>query len=136
MQRHPLRCGGTRDLPDLHGKKRVCPDRQKRSKVCNGAMNKEELRRVLEKFTENNDFILNPDERHVDAIIEGVPENERKKGLKLCPCRIGGGTMQSDLELLCPCNFKVHDTWRDEGRCWCGLFIKKPSMKSFCLFYG
>ena len=125
MQRHPLRYGRTRDLPDLPGKKCVCRDRQKRSKVCNGTMNKEELRRVWKKFTENNDFILNPDKRHVDGIIEGVLENERKTGLKLCPCRLRDGTRQRDLELLCPCNFKIHDTWRNEGRCWCGLFIKK-----------
>lgn len=88
-------------------------------------MNKEKLRIVLEKFTENNDFILNPDREFMDSVIDGVLENERMCGLKLCPCRIRDGTRQRDLELLCPCNFKIHDTWNNEGRCWCGLFIKE-----------
>lgn len=88
-------------------------------------MNREDLRRVWEKFTEKNDFMLNPDSSHVDAIISGVLKNEETHGLKLCPCRLRDGTRDRDLELLCPCNFKVQDTWREKGRCWCGLFVKR-----------
>jgi ferredoxin-thioredoxin reductase catalytic subunit len=45
--------------------------------------------------------------------------------LRLCPCRLRDGSRERDLELLCPCNFKHHDTWRNEGRCWCGLFVRE-----------
>ena len=88
-------------------------------------MNKEELRKVWETFTEKNDFILNPDKEHVDVIVEGVLKNEEKFGLKLCPCRLRDGTRQNDLELICPCNFKTQKTWKEKGMCWCGLFVKE-----------
>ena len=87
-------------------------------------MNAEELRAAWAKFTENNDFILNTDKDHVNTVVSGVLDNEREYGLKLCPCRLRDGTRQRDLELICPCNFKIQDVWKNEGRCWCGLFIK------------
>lgn len=88
-------------------------------------MNKEELRNAWEKFTENNDFKLNPDSKHVDIVVEGVLENEKKHGLKLCPCRLRDGTKEKDLELICPCHFQIQETWKEKGECWCGLFFKK-----------
>ncbi len=93
-------------------------------------MNPEDLRKAWEDFTNNNDFKLNPDKDHVDMIIKGVLENEKKHNLKLCPCRIRDGTREKDLELICPCNFKIHKTWTTpiEGKaqmCWCGLFVKR-----------
>jgi ferredoxin-thioredoxin reductase catalytic chain len=87
-------------------------------------MNAAELRTAWAKFTESNDFILNTDEDHVGMVISGVLVNEKEYGLKLCPCRLRDGTRQRDLELICPCNFKIQDIWENKGRCWCGLFIK------------
>lgn len=92
-------------------------------------MNRKELIRALEWFTKNNDFALNPDGEHVGGVIDGVLENEKKCGLKLCPCRLRDGTMQRDLEIICPCNFKAQDTWKSEGRCWCGLFVKRQKRR-------
>jgi len=88
-------------------------------------MNEEELKKVWEEFSKNNDFKLNPDQEHVDMVAKGVLKNEEKHGLKLCPCRLRDGTREKDLELICPCNFKTHDTWESKGMCWCGLFVKK-----------
>ncbi|MBW2992263.1 ferredoxin:thioredoxin reductase [Candidatus Woesearchaeota archaeon] len=88
-------------------------------------MNAEELRKAWENFTEKNDFILNPDKAHVDIVIDGVLKNEEKFGLKLCPCRLRDGSRERDLELICPCNFKIQDTWKNKGECWCGLFVKR-----------
>lgn len=88
-------------------------------------MDRKDLRDAWKKFTENQEFVLNPDDKHVDAIIKGVLQNEKKYGLKLCPCRLRDGTRERDLELICPCNFKTHDTWKEKGQCWCGLFVKR-----------
>jgi len=93
-------------------------------------MEPEELRKAWENFTQNNDFKLNPDKNHVDFVINGVLENERKCGLKFCPCRLRDRTREKDLELICPCNFKIHETWMNPRKgmipmCWCGLFVKK-----------
>ncbi len=88
-------------------------------------MNRKELRDAWDKFAEGNDFMLNPDSGFVEKIIDGLLLNEEEKGLKLCPCRLGDGSKEKNIELLCPCNFKTHDTWGREGRCWCGLFVRR-----------
>ena len=94
-------------------------------KKRNVTMRKKAIRRSWKEFTEEKDFMLNPDKMHVDALINGLLESERKLGIKLCPCRSRDGTLERDLELICPCNFKMHDTWEKEGRCKCGLFVKR-----------
>ena len=93
-------------------------------------MDKEQLRKVLEKFTEKKDFMLNPDKEHIELLLEGLLENEKKHRLKLCPCRLRDGTRERDLELICPCNFKTHETWLKPKKgmlsmCICGLFVKR-----------
>ena len=88
-------------------------------------MNKKELVKVWESFTENNDFVLNPDKEHVEGVADGVLVNEKNHGLKLCPCRLRDGTRERYLELICPCNFKIQDNWNEKGQCWCGLFVKR-----------
>ncbi|MFH1787980.1 MAG: ferredoxin-thioredoxin reductase catalytic domain-containing protein [Candidatus Altiarchaeota archaeon] len=88
-------------------------------------MTPEELKMVWGAFTAENDFKLNEDAEHVDMIVKGVLENEGKHGLKLCPCRLRDGSREMDLSLICPCNFRAHDTWKTKGMCWCGLFVKK-----------
>jgi ferredoxin-thioredoxin reductase catalytic subunit len=88
-------------------------------------MNDSDLKKAWQAFAEKNDFKLNPDPAHVDMIAKGVLVNEQKYGLKMCPCRLRNGTFERDLELICPCNFKTHDTWQKKGMCWCGLFVKR-----------
>ena len=93
-------------------------------------MDPEQLRKIWEDFSKNNDFQLNPDKKHVDFVVKGVLENEKKHGLKLCPCRLRDNSRKRDLELICPCNFKTHKTWLEptnnrQPMCWCGLFIKR-----------
>jgi ferredoxin-thioredoxin reductase catalytic chain len=93
-------------------------------------MDPEQLVKIWKTFTEKKDFILNPDADHVKMIADGVLKKEQKCGLKLCPCRLGDGSPEKDLELICPCNFKTHSTWLTpfdgkEPMCWCGLFVKR-----------
>ena len=66
---------------------------------------------------------MNPDTSMSDGAMKGVLANEEKKGFKFCPCRLG--KEEFDATLLCPCNFKAQDTWKEKGMCWCGLFVKK-----------
>lgn len=77
------------------------------------------------KFAAGKDFELNPDVKHVSLIYKGLMENRKKYGMMLCPCRLRDGTRETDLKLMCPCNFKAQEIWVKEGRCWCGLFIKR-----------
>ncbi len=87
---------------------------------------KESILKAFEEYCDKNGtFTLNHDKKHVDKLIDGLLSNEDATGLKLCPCRIRNGTRQRDLELICPCNFFIQKTYIDQGRCWCGLFLKK-----------
>ncbi|MFH1972018.1 MAG: ferredoxin-thioredoxin reductase catalytic domain-containing protein [archaeon] len=83
----------------------------------------EELIKIWTKFCEVADFSLN-EKDHVENVAKGVLQIESQTGLRMCPCRLRDGTRNTDLELLCPCNFKIQKTWTEQGRCWCGLFVK------------
>ncbi len=95
--------------------------------------NKWEYEDVKNNFIEfcdkNKQFILNPEKEHTDIILNGILENQKKKGLKLCPCRLEDkGTFKEKVSLICPCNFFIQEPYkekkRDTKQCWCGLFIK------------
>ncbi|MFH1448589.1 MAG: ferredoxin-thioredoxin reductase catalytic domain-containing protein [Candidatus Micrarchaeota archaeon] len=88
-------------------------------------MDKDEIKSAFKKLTEGNEFILNPDNNHVDFIIDGILRLEKEHGLKYCPCRLRIGDRKKDLELVCPCNFFIQNTWKEQGRCWCGLFVRR-----------
>lgn len=85
-----------------------------------------ETLKILEDFTKNSkDFQLSKDKDKVKKLIKGILYNEKRYGLKFCPCRIQTKIREKDLKLVCPCNFKAQKTWQEKGQCWCGLFEKK-----------
>jgi len=88
---------------------------------------KEKFLNAIDKFTEKNEFQVNPDKEKVEMLLQGVFNNERNHGLKYCPCRLITKDFEEDLKLVCPCNFLIHETYKDkeEGECWCGLFVKR-----------
>ncbi len=88
---------------------------------------REDFARAIEKFTEGNEFKVNPDRERVDLLLTGILDNARNHGLKYCPCRLMSKDFAEDLKIVCPCNFLIHETYRgqDKGECWCGLFIKR-----------
>lgn len=88
---------------------------------------KEKFLGAIEKFTENNEFQVNPDTEKVKMLLDGVFNNEQNHGLKFCPCRLITKDFEEDLKLVCPCNFLIHETYKDkdDGECWCGLFVRR-----------
>ena len=85
----------------------------------------ESLRRLFEVFCTKQEFILNPDKAHVDFLLKGLLDFKKELGLMYCPCRLRTGDFEKDLELVCPCNFFIQETWTKQNRCWCGLFVRK-----------
>ncbi len=83
--------------------------------------------KAIEAFTVGNEFMVNPDREKTAALLEGIFENEKNHGFKFCPCRLTTGEWEEDIKLICPCNFIIHETYRNvpNGECWCGLFIKR-----------
>jgi len=93
-------------------------------------MNQEGFLKAITAFAENNEFQVNPDRERVDMLLDGVFSNEKNHGLKFCPCRLRTKDFEEDLKLVCPCNFRIHETYKDiaDGECWCGLFIKRSEL--------
>ncbi len=89
-------------------------------------MNKEEFTRICRAYAESEDFILNPDIAHLEHTLNGILKMQEKTGLRYCPCRLLSGNPANDADLLCPCHFQIQGVWEAEGRCWCGLFVKRP----------
>ncbi len=90
----------------------------------------ETFRKAITDYCAGKEFFLNPDSSKVDLLVTGVIENEKKYGLKYCPCRIRTGDFQKDLLLVCPCNFFVQKTWQEKGECWCSLFVKRSNYEN------
>ncbi len=85
----------------------------------------EQLLQVWEDFAKGKEFKVADDKEFVRTLAEGELENMRNHGLKYCPCRITTGNYDQDLNLICPCNFFIQVTWKEQGECWCGLFVKR-----------
>lgn len=90
-------------------------------------LDKVDFRKAIEKFSEGNQFQVNPDQEKVETLLEGIFNCEKNHGMKYCPCRLITKNFEEDLKLVCPCNFRIHETYKDkeDGECWCGLFIRR-----------
>jgi ferredoxin-thioredoxin reductase catalytic chain len=97
------------------------------SGVAKVEFDKEKFLEAIERFTEKNEFQVNPDTDKVKMLLEGMFNNEQNHGLKYCPCRLITKDFAEDLKLVCPCNFLIHETYKDkeDGECWCGLFVRR-----------
>lgn len=100
---------------------------QKISGMSKAKFDKEKFLEAIQKFTENNEFQVNPDGEKVKMLLDGIFNNEQNHGLKYCPCRLITKDFVEDLKLVCPCNFLVHETYKNkkDGECWCGLFARR-----------
>jgi ferredoxin-thioredoxin reductase catalytic chain len=90
---------------------------------------KDKFLEAIVRFTEKNEFQVNPDKEKVKMLLEGVFNNEKNHGLKYCPCRLITKDFAEDIKLVCPCNFLIHETYKDkeDGECWCGLFVRRKT---------
>lgn len=88
-------------------------------------MNAEQLMEIYKKYAEKQGFQLQPDKEVLDEMIKGLLENEKKFGLRYCPCRIVTGDKAKDARNICPC-FYHKDEIKTMGHCHCELFLAKP----------
>lgn len=97
----------------------------KTAKAEKAGFDKSVFLEAIENFTEKNEFQVNPDKEKVNMLLEGIFNNEKNHNLKYCPCRLITKDFEEDLKLVCPCNFLIHDTYKEKGECWCGLFSRR-----------
>jgi ferredoxin-thioredoxin reductase catalytic subunit len=83
----------------------------------------ENLIKKYQEYAKENRFSLNPDRKVVERIIRGLLENERKYGVRYCPCRRISGDPKEDSKKICPCFWHKEEIEKN-GHCLCGLFVK------------
>jgi len=82
-----------------------------------------ELKKQFKEYAESNGFHLNPDEKTVERIINGLLMNKEKYGEIYCPCRRVTGNKDEDSQKICPC-FWHKDEIKKDGHCFCNLYVK------------
>jgi len=99
----------------------------KKMQSAEAEMYRDHFRQAIEEFAEKNEFKVNPNTEKVNMLIEGVFSCDENHGMKYCPCRLIAKDFEEDLKLVCPCNFLIHETYKDkeDGECWCGLFVRR-----------
>jgi len=75
------------------------------------------------KHASENGFNLNPDEKVVERITNGIFMNKEKHGEEYCPCRRVTGNKEEDAQKICPCVWHKDEVQKD-GHCFCKLFVK------------
>ena len=86
-------------------------------------MTKEELIKQYEGYASANGFKLNPNQKIVEAVVDGLLTREEKLGERYCPCRRVTGDKEEDKKIICPCIYHKDEIQKD-GACHCNLFVK------------
>ena len=76
------------------------------------------------KYADSKGFILNPDEKILNAVIASLARIEMEKGKRYCPCRPLEGNQSEDDKKVCPCAWHL-DEIKQDGHCKCQLFFRK-----------
>ena len=76
-----------------------------------------ELYRQLDADAEFGGYHLNPDRETALMLVEGLHTNEGRYGYMLCPCRMGEGVREKDLDIICPCDYRDADL-EEYGQCY------------------
>ena len=83
----------------------------------------DELKKEFLGHAESAGIKLNPDEKVVDRIINGLLGNKEKHGEIYCPCRRVSGNKEEDAKKICPCFWHLDEIKKD-GHCFCNLYVK------------
>ncbi len=88
---------------------------------------REEAHKLYERLKREGQaagYYLNPDVEFVLDLMEGLLINQERYGYWACPCRLADGVRESDLDIICPCDYRDPDL--DEyGACYCALYVSE-----------
>lgn len=82
----------------------------------------EKLYSQLNEDAEAGGYHLNPDTEFTKDLVRSLLVNERRYGYPACPCRLASGKKDTDLDIICPCDYRDQDL-AEFGACYCGLYI-------------
>lgn len=102
------------------------PDEKKPSEAQQIAQEKEKIYAYARAYAAREGFDINPDDKIVDMVIEGLARNKIKHDRRYCPCRPLTGDYEQDKYKICPCKWHKDEIEKD-GHCHCALFFKKKA---------
>jgi ferredoxin-thioredoxin reductase catalytic chain len=88
-------------------------------------VSEEEVQALFERLdseAEKSGYHLNPDRAFTLGLVRGILVNEKRYGYWLCPCRLGDGIKEEDLDIICPCDYRDPDL-AAYGCCYCSLYV-------------
>jgi len=84
-----------------------------------------QLYEVLKEIQEKKGYLFNADlEGMTVPLLRGLLENKERYGYMSCPCRLASGSYEADLDIICPCPYRVPDV-AEYGSCYCGLYVNE-----------
>ena len=78
----------------------------------------------LNNLATKGGYYLNPEIDFTKSLIESLSINANRYGYESCPCRLASGDKKTDLDIICPCNYRDQDLL-EFGTCYCGLYVNK-----------
>ena len=87
-----------------------------------------ELMERLAREAESSGYHLNPDPEFTLELCMGLLTNLDRYGYPGCPCRLMDGDRFSDLDLICPCDYRDPDLGQ-YGSCYCTLYVSREILQ-------
>jgi ferredoxin-thioredoxin reductase catalytic chain len=84
----------------------------------------DKVRQRAESDARTYGYYLNPDQKFLQDLLEGLKTNEERFGYPACPCRLGSGNLEIDRDIICPCDYRDPDV-AEFGACFCALYVRK-----------
>ncbi len=84
----------------------------------------EKVRQRAESDAKTYGYYLNPDQKFLQDLLEGLKNNEEQHGYPACPCRFASGNLEVDRDIICPCDYRDPDV-AEFGACFCALYVRK-----------
>jgi len=78
----------------------------------------------LKREAEEGGYRLNPDVEFAKDLVSGLLVNEDRYGYWCCPCRLGDGDRNADLDIICPCDYRDPDL-NEHDMCYCALYVSE-----------
>ena len=89
----------------------------------------EQVRRRAELDARTFGYYLIPDADFLQGFLEGLKSNEERYGYPSCPCRLASGNLETDRDIICPCDYRDPDIV-EFGACYCRLYVSKEVYES------
>ena len=87
-------------------------------------MDAEQLYKKLKAVQEKRGLIFNNNRSKTLELLDGLLVNKERYGYMSCPCRLASGDMESDRDIICPCQYCQPDI-EEYGSCYCNLYVSR-----------